>query len=429
MIDRRNPAPLRGALLALLAAGALAACDTLDNALEVEAPSRIPAENLNDPGKASLLLNGVIGDFECSFGAYTVMSGLVGEELVDATQTANRWPYDRREVQPNDARYATFDCEDLGVYTPLSRVRWAAESLLKNLEGWTDAQMAAGVNRTSLIAQAAAYSGYAHVLLGEGFCSGVLLDAELVPGGEVPRADLFRRAEERFTRAIEAGQAAGNTPVRNLALVGRARARLNLGNLAGAAADARLVPTDFVLSASASNAATKRQNRVFAQNNDGQSVSIGETYRNLTVGAVPDPRVGVTDTGRNATDGTRIWVQNKYTAFGSPLPIATGDEAQLILAEAEGGQTAIGIINAFRTRAGLPAYGGGTSAAEIKAAVVEERRRELFLESHHLGDVIRYQIPLRPASGTTFAKGGTYGTTTCLPLPNVERLNNPNIQS
>ena len=413
-----------GAALALaLAAGA---CDTLDNALDVEAPSRIPAGNLADPSQANLLLTGAIADFECGFGAYTVMSGLVGTELMDATQTADRWPYDRREVAPSDSRYATFDCESLGVYTPLSRARWAAENVLSKLEGWTDAQLPAGQSRVSMIATAAAYSGYAHLLLGEGFCSGVLLDANLEPGGEVTPQQMLERAEVRFTRAIEAAQAAGNAEIRNMALVGRARTRLNLGDLQGAAADAAQVPADFVKTVTASTVADRRYNRVFAQNNQGQSVSVAPEFRGLTVGGVPDPRVRVTDTGRNATDGTRIFVQEKYSGLAASLPLATGDEARLILAEVQGGQAAVDIINAFRTRAGLPAFAGG-SAAAIRAQVIQERSRELFLESHHLGDVNRYDLPLTPAAGAVFPKGGSYGTTTCLPLPNVERLNNPHI--
>jgi starch-binding outer membrane protein, SusD/RagB family len=415
-----------GAVLALLLTAG--ACDTLDNALEVEAPSRIPAGNLQDPAQANLLLTGAIADFECAFGSYAVMSGLLGEELMDATQTADRWPYDRREVQPNDRRYGEFDCDALGVYTPLSRARWAAENILGKLEGWTDAQLPANLNRTSLIATAAAYSGYAHLLLAEGFCSGVLLDETLEPGGEVPPEQLLERAELRFSRAIEAAQAAGNTEILNMALVGRARTQLNLGDLAGAAADAARVPADFVKTATASTVADRRYNRVFSQNNQGQAVSVAPEFRALTVGGVPDPRVRVTDTGRNATDGTRIFVQEKYAGLAAALPLATGDEARLILAEAQGGQQAVDIINAFRTRAGLPAFAGG-SAAQIQAQVIEERSRELFLESHHLGDIRRYDLELTPAAGTVFPKGGAYGSTTCLPLPNVERLNNPRIAS
>ena len=57
----------------------------------------------------------------------------------------------------------------------------------------------------------------------------------------------------------------------------------------------------------------------------------------------------------------------------------------------------------------------------------EERRRELYLEGHRLGDVRRYNLPLSPAAGTPYAFGGVYGTQSCFPLPDVEKINNPNI--
>ena len=59
--------------------------------------------------------------------------------------------------------------------------------------------------------------------------------------------------------------------------------------------------------------------------------------------------------------------------------------------------------------------------------IIYERRAELFLESHHLGDLRRYGFPLIPPPGATYTLGGVYGTQTCFPLPDVERDNNPNI--
>ncbi|MBA2458981.1 MAG: RagB/SusD family nutrient uptake outer membrane protein [Gemmatimonadales bacterium] len=63
----------------------------------------------------------------------------------------------------------------------------------------------------------------------------------------------------------------------------------------------------------------------------------------------------------------------------------------------------------------------------MMSQIIEERRRELFLEGHRLGDIIRYGLPLFPAPGTPFYVGGEFGTQVCFPLPAVERDNNPNI--
>jgi hypothetical protein len=147
----------------------------------------------------------------------------------------------------------------------------------------------------------------------------------------------------------------------------------------------------------------------------------------MEVEAVPDPRVPVVNTGRTGPNGqTVIWAQQKYPTAGAPIPIARWAEAQLIIAEAEGGQSAVAIINALRSRVGLPLF-ASTDEAEIMNQIIEERRREFFLESHHLGDLIRYNLPLNPPPGTPFVNGGVYGDMKCMPLPDVERLNNPNI--
>lgn len=422
---RRNGGRIGGSWLAGLAPflllASLTACEDL---LEVEAPSRIPAGDLDNPTSIPLLLSGAISDFECAFGSYVVVGGLITDELIDATPTASRWPYDQRDVEPDDSRYAAFGCEAIGVYRPISTARFTADNVLAKLDSLSEGEVE---NRTELIATAAAYSGYSHILLGEGFCSAAIdLSKELTP------AEIFGRAEEKFTRAIEAAQASGNDEILNMALVGRARARLNLGRTADAAADARLVPEGFEKVATASNTSGRRQNRVYAQNlGSPEQVSVGPEYRDLAFAGIPDPRVEVVNTGANGFDGsTIIFAQTKYDDFSSPIPIATWEEAQLIIAEAEleagSPQAAVEIINTLHERAGLPAF-SSTDPQEIMAQIIEERKRELFLESQRLYDVIRYGIALEPAPGTPYPKGGDYGTTTCLPLPDIERLNNPNL--
>ena len=83
----------------------------------------------------------------------------------------------------------------------------------------------------------------------------------------------------------------------------------------------------------------------------------------------------------------------------------------------------IDAINRLRTKANLPLL----SAAEIanfKATVIEERRRELFSEGYRYGDMLRLNIPFPTGLNQ---KKQTYGSITCLPLPDVETLNNPNL--
>lgn len=422
---RRLSRSLRGAALATGVALGVGACD-VSGLLDVDAPDRIPAEGLAVPGNAALLTSGAVGDFECAYGAYVALSAVMAGEMTDATQTAARWPYDRRNVQPSDALYSTFDCTGLGIYSPISRARWSADNILSHLQGWTDEEVE---NRQQRIATAAAFSGYSHVLLAEGFCSAAISNGDDF-SGELSSAEVLQRAVERFTTAIAAAQAAGSSDLLNLAYVGRARAYLDLGQKANALADAQKVPRDFQYNVSASAVSPRRFNRVFAQNGvgstGGSALSVGPEYRNVTYAGSPDPRVPVVDAKRTGSDGTPIFYQTKYNSLSAPLPLATGDEAQLIIAEVEGGQTAVEIINRFHARAGLPPF-ISVNPAEIQAQVIEERRRELWLEGHRFHDIRRLNLELTPEPGTEHRKGGTYGSDRCFPLPDVERRNNPNI--
>jgi hypothetical protein len=395
--------------------------DALDRLLAVEAPGRVLAKDLENPKHARLLVDGAVADLECALSHYIVAGGLIGNELSDSQQLAAQWDFDRRTLTPAGGLYATATCEGrLGAYTTLSTARWAADNALRRLEEWTDAQV---TNRMGLIATAAAYSGYAHIYMGEGFCS-----AAFDAGPELTRAQVFERAEQRFTRAMEAALAAGSTEILNMARVGRARARLNLGRLAEAAADARLVPAGFVRFANYSAAAPRAENHVFVMINRSRFASVDRTYRNLHFQGVADRRVDLHNTravGPNRQ--TIIWNQLKYPTSASRIPIARWAEAQLIIAEVEGGQTAVDIINRLHAAAGLPAF-RSTDPREIREQVIEQRRRELFLEGHHLGDLIRFNLPLDPAPGTPFVNGGLHGDMRCMPLPDIERVNNPNIR-
>jgi hypothetical protein len=425
---------------------AVAACD-IDKLLEARSPTRIPSDVVErDPATAALFVNSAVGNFECAFGSYVVAGGLVGEELEDATATANRFPYDRRNTQPADVRYSTFGCEALGTYAPLHTARVSANLVRRWLEGWTDQEVA---NRATLLATAAAFEAYSMLLLGEGFCSMVFStiadDGSTIEyGDELTRQEVFQQAEARFTQAITTAEpltGTANTNILNLARVGRARARLNQAivdnvvvnpaKLAEARVDAAAVPAGFAYNMTAATTPNRRENRVWDENNSTftPSSTVGTHYRNLN-----DPRVPVQNLNRNASNtGVALWLQLKYQQANNTIPIASYDEAQLMVAEADAvnpatADNARAIIDTYRMRGNQGPYTGGLTAAELRAEIVDQRRRELYLEGQHLGDVIRYAIPLRPAQGTTFPGGGTYENQVCLPLPQTERLNNPALQ-
>jgi hypothetical protein len=407
---------------AAAATALLAGCGDL---LSNTAPDRILAPTLEQPGTAQLLVNSAVADFSCALQQYIAVTGQFTDELQNGNlSTQENIDLDKRLVSPGRTLYALQECNSLnGIYTPVSVARFVSDDILRRLESYTDAEV---TNRQTLIATAANYGGYSLILLGEGFCT-----AAVDGGPELTPAQLFTLAETRFTRAITAAGTT-NPSLLNMAYVGRARARLNLGRLPEALADAKLVTAGFRIDALSSALTPRSENRINRLLNMSSSLSVEPAYRNLTFGGVADPRVPVVNANRMAGDGTTpLWTTTKYTTLNAPVRIASYTEAQLIIAEIEGGQSAVNIINALHTANGLPPFASVDPAA-IQAQVLEERRREFFLEGQHLGDLRRKNIPLTPAAGTPYfntSKGGVYGAASCFPLPDVERNANPSLKT
>lgn len=409
MDARRRSRPR--AALALVLLGTIAGCDSL---LEVETPGVIPSSAWDDPTSADLMVSAALGEFECMFPVYIRSTATIAHELIVSgiIGVHQNWGA-RRQVLRND----TGACGDqIGFYNPLQDARFLADEGYRRISGFGDAEVA---NRAAKLAALAAYGGYSYTLMGEGMCESA------VDGGPlVSRTELLEIAEERFTAAIAHAQAASDNSLLNMARVGRARVRLNLGRGPQAVEDALAVPEGFVRVANRSETNPRRYNTISLTTHEQRNWSVHPAYHDLTVDGVPDTRVSLRDHGVVGTDNqTPQWSPNKYDSRSSPLPIARWAEAQLIIAEVEGGQTAVDAINRLRAAADLPAF-SSTDPDEIMAQVREERRRELFLESHRLNDMIRWGLPF--PTGLTH-KGQPYEDATCVPLPDAERDNNPNI--
>jgi hypothetical protein len=417
-------------VLAIFALAAGLGCSRLNDLLSVQPTKSIPIDVAESPGNAQLLIDGAKSDFDCAFGAYVVLGGLIGEELDETRQSLDRRPYDLRLQTSKDLLYATQPCGSLGVYTPLQVARGSAERTLLLLQGWTDAQVP---NRQLSMATMSAYAGYSTLLLAEGFCSTVIssLDEhkQIVWGGEISRDSAFRVAETRFSDALTLVPATATTII-DLAHVGRARTRLGHGDATGARADAALVSSTFLYQVTASAALPRRQNRVWAQSsNINHLTSVGALYR-----AMADPRVTFADAHDNSAWGVPIYVQTKYLTSAAPFRLASNAEARLIIAEADIAtanaaslQNAQTILNSFRARGNQQPL-TSLDPDTLRNALVDQRRRELFLEGQHLGDLIRFGIAPTPPEGSLHPSGFRYGNHLCLPLPDVERQNNPVLQ-
>jgi hypothetical protein len=438
----RSASGLATGLVFIAVVGAALACTEITS-LKQENQGTLDASTLYTPANAALVVNGAIGDFECAYNRYVVGSGLFADELTVAIAQTSNFDYDARRVLTS-APYGTGNCgsppsgfQQPGIYTPLSVARATGDTAAAKLETFSDADVP---NRQKLIGQAYAYAGYSLVLLGESMCS-----AAINLGPEIQPPALFSEAVARFTKAIAAATAANDATTLNLAKLGRARAELDLSggsgtnaNLTAAAAEAAAIPATFVVTTSPDAINARRQNIVFQHISQNAYSTVDPSFRNVpppdaTTGQ--DPRVVVTNLNRTGTaSGSQLWLPAKDATVSSPVRLASYAEAQLIVAEAAARNNdlvgaAAGINNARSRTAGLPTYvvPAGATSADVLAQIIEERRREFFVEGHRLGDIRRYGLPFLPAAGSAYQYGGVYGTQTCLPLPDVERINNPTI--
>ena len=410
----------------------LAACDSL---LTVDNPGRVPSDALDDPALMPTLEAAALQQFQCAYAQYVGTAGMLSGEYLSANAFVDNHPWEWRgmveiKAAPGacpgaNARTVTF----MGFYQPMQLARFQLDDAAARAEKFSDTQVP---NRQRMLTEFAAYAGYAYTILGEAMC-----DMAIDNGPKMTRAEVLAIAENRFTSAIALATTLGDASLRNMATVGRARVRLDLGNLAGAAADAALVPAGFVRNAEYSEVTPARENRLYNLTVRNDFLSVGPDYRNLTVNGVPDPRVKVTEvklasgaTKIGPDNATPMWQQQKFItgAGAAPLPIASYAEAQLILAEAVGGQQGIDAINRVRALSGIAAMAAPAPGTDITPIVLEERRRQLFSEGQRYADMLRKNIPFTPAAGTANRKSQIFGTVTCVPLPDVETRNNPNLQ-
>jgi hypothetical protein len=381
------------------------------NVLDVQYPGQIPTSQINDPTLAPVLVNSVIGDFECAYSNYMSGSSVHSDEYETANSNVPLANWGERSITADENDYSIGTCEgNFGMNLTLHTARFQAEDVTKKLTAWTDQQVA---NRTSLLAQVKMYGAYAYLLFGEGMCQ-VAFD-----GGPVqPPTAALTLAETRFTEGLALAQQAANADMLNMGRVGMARTKLDLKKWSEAAQFASQVPAAYTKNADRGVESARRWNKLWRLAQQTGAYTVATAYRNMN-----DPRVLVADAGRGAFNSeVRLWITTKYTSLSSPMRLASAIEANLIQAEAlaQQGQVtqAMALINARRAQVGLAPLSASTQSEAI-SNIIDERQKELSFEGgHRLNDLLRYKIAWKIGSNPFTNRN--YGTTTCWPHPTLE---------
>ena len=474
MQNERTGRVARGVMLAA-SLGVLAGCD-LGDLLEVSAPDVITAESLEDPGAAQLMVNSIVAQFECGFSGFTY------EEMgkSDTLDRVNGAGVSGSETYRLDTTTGACPESPAGYsyYTQFQLTRRIAFRQHELLSGWTDAQVP---NRQRLLATTSFYGAAALAQLGEFFCEMAFDGGELMTRDETLAIaeEWATQAIDEVTAAGDFGGPNGSTVsstagMLNAAYGLRARIRWARGEAhwPGALSDAERLdarPTparegDEAFIWVTRETAPSRWNKSYhAGTQVGVAFVLGPIthwegpanpvtgqewpnpipftgYLNLGImpdgraisdamypitttanaGAVADPRVPIINRTLQGA-GSRP-VPNKYTADPNDHPLVSWADMILIRAEILGGQQAIDLVNRIRSARSLPlvTYVNAGNAEQVENMIIEERRRELWIEGRFWGTKIQHTDKLwfPRAIGESLLNSFKYegGVTLAMPL-------------
>jgi hypothetical protein len=446
----------------ILSLGILGGCD-LESLLEVDLPARLTEDALTEPGSVGLMVNSVIGQFECGYASF----------LYQESSYADTW--DRHAGRHGNFEYnetpGTGNCdgapEDFNWYMPMQITRSIAFDTYGNLTEWTDAQVA---NRERLLATTAIYAAGALDVMAEHLC-----DFAIDGGPLMSQDEALALAEEWVGKALGHIATTGDFAIgatqniETLAYGLRARIRWARGpsHWPGALADAAHVDQGYTAWITRETGPQRRNKVYVAATQVGYghvhgpishwegppNPVTGETWPAvipftgyLELGILPDGRAISDDRypirtvdNPTAVADTRVVtrvqpiagpqpgpVPVKYTAEAEDMPWVSWDDIWLIRAEIEGGQAAIARVNEIRTARDLPlvTYANPSNAEQILDMIIEERRRELWIEGRFWATKIQHTdrlwFPRR--FGNTVFQGYPYtgGVTMALPQSEYE---------
>jgi hypothetical protein len=392
--------------------------------LDVKNPTVIDAATFNPNTDGTTLSLSAQTIFYVAFQSVALYGGHISDELWTGAA--------RLQTKRLAARaFASTDDINADFFGPLSLAIASNENAIGALQ--TGAGAASDLN----LARASMNMGFALELMAETMCAGVIQG-----GPQLSDAQLSDSAITRFTNAVTVATAAGGAGISivNASNVGLARAYLQKGDYAHASQAAALVPASFSINViTSANVSTQGSlgNQFFGNTVQGQIVA-PQRYR------VTDSRLAIDSTRPGSTlNGQKYVVQAKYNAYGDPIRLASGLEAQYIAAEAalhSSGSTtaALSVINTRRAAGGQTAYAGGTDTLSVITELLNQRARDFWLEGKKLGDlrrnpsVVLTSVLTDPVGAAFYVPSSTlpaFGNTFCAPIPPQETNANPNFKT
>lgn len=421
-----------GALASLAVAGISVTACNLDKTLKVQDVDVATQESTASAAGLPVLYAGGLADFQqqMSYVDGSVdLPGLLTDELRDIDTFPTRISVDQRgPIQTNNGTVQQW----------LRYMQQARASLERGAAAF--AQFAPTDARA---AEMHALEGLMYVLFGEDFCNGMPY-SEFGSGG--PEYGPPTSNQQSFQNAVsEADSALQIAPAGSkqayLASVVKARALVDLDQLDQAAAAVANVPLTFQYNVYNSTNSGRENNGVYI--NVGPiskryAVADGESPQSIkfrTMGwddanATGDPRVRWYKLGIGQDGQSPAYYTLKYPDYATPIVVADGIEAQLIIAEdllknndATGWLNILNTLRANTTILNSPLYTlAGQKAATALTQLVDpvtpsaqvdlmfqERALWMYLTGHRLGDLRRLVKFYGRTADSVFPSGAYLG--------------------
>jgi hypothetical protein len=434
------------AVLVSLVAGI--ACNP-SNALKIPQPDNINANSVNSITALPAVLAGVQSAFQIAYSGagdegngghegYINLTGLFTDEMESMETFPTRVQLDGRVASPSNATLKAF-------YIDINQARAIADKADGLYNTLAPDSAGHGV--------ALAVGGYSYLMFEEGYCAGVPVstlqnNGSITYGQPTTGEQLLQIAIQRFDSAITIANASGDSATINLAKIGLGRALMDSGDYVDAATAVASVPVGYLYTVGASTNSLVENNGIwqYTFGELGFSVSDNEGTNGLlfydSTAVTQDPRIPSLNTGGPGVDGDvgPFIQQLLYPAQSSPIPLATGIEAQLIIAENQlktSGFTGapapyLATLNNLRATqvAGLAPLPGVITKDAAVLQIFHERAFWMYLTGHREGDLRRLIRQYGFAATAVFpvgvdVNGVAYGPDVNLSISEDEQ-NNPN---
>jgi hypothetical protein len=444
IVDRVRAAAMAAALAG--AALTLGACNPKEELLSPQTPSVISPTDIQSATGAEGLYTGAMGRMKLSLNggggnteAVWNWTGLFTDEFKSGDTFSQRNDSDQRNLQDNDGVLTN-------IYNAAQQARGHARTAINALVTYEP-------TAKTKIAELYMAMGFIEMQMSEDFCNGIPF-GETVDGlpqysDPLTTADGLKLAIARFDSALTfLGSASDDdaSQVRNSTLVAKGRAQVDLGQFAAAAATVAAVPTSFQYTLNYSQTTADNEWWVMGPSVErysaGDSIDVtGPVLNAIPFASLNDPRVPVTNTGKQGEDNQTIFVSVDLWGRDDPIALTSGIDARLVEAEAKlqasdfAGMTTI--LNDLRTAPqtlgayNVPAMTALSAPGSADAATnlfFREKALWQFGRGIRMDDLRRLVRQYGRGQDTVFPSGnfhktGTYGSQVAFPVPDGERTN------